>query len=127
MPDCFSRPICRLAMHLNDAADDVERQQLIRFVTRLACADTPDIERKRTAYIQSRMGRPCTFRDGLEILEGALGIGRQADALRPDEARSRMQSVQRSATDGSVPDSSNFAKVKTWFETKIHAASALSK
>ena len=25
MPECFSRPICRLAMGLNDAANDVER------------------------------------------------------------------------------------------------------
>src|SRR5215216_283064 len=44
MPECFSRPICRLAMRLNDSANDVERQHLIRFVTRLACADTPDLE-----------------------------------------------------------------------------------
>ena len=40
MPRCFSRPICRLAMHLNDEATDSERQRLLPFVTRLACADT---------------------------------------------------------------------------------------
>ena len=28
-------------MHLNDGATDEERQQLLPFVTRLACADTP--------------------------------------------------------------------------------------
>src|SRR3954469_18209980 len=39
MPECFSRPICRLAMQLNDEATDKERQQLLPFVTRLACAD----------------------------------------------------------------------------------------
>ena len=44
MPDCFSRPICRLAMWLNDEATDEERQQLLPFVTRLACADTQEIE-----------------------------------------------------------------------------------
>jgi hypothetical protein len=35
MPKCFSRPICRLAMQLNDIADDAERQQLLPFVARL--------------------------------------------------------------------------------------------
>src|SRR5215204_2607069 len=33
MPDCFSRPICKLAMQLNDNASDTERQQLLPFVT----------------------------------------------------------------------------------------------
>ena len=45
MPECFSRPICRLAMQLNDSATEAERQRLLPFVTRLACADTPEIER----------------------------------------------------------------------------------
>jgi hypothetical protein len=39
MPDCFSRPICKLAMQLNDFATDTQRQRLLPFVTRLACAD----------------------------------------------------------------------------------------
>lgn len=48
MPDCFSRPICALAMQLNDeAAGDQERQLLLPFVARLACADTPEVERER--------------------------------------------------------------------------------
>ena len=47
MPKCFSRPICRLAMQLNDMADDPERQHLLPFVTRLACADTTQVERER--------------------------------------------------------------------------------
>jgi hypothetical protein len=116
MPECFSRPICRLAMRLNDAANDMERQQLIRFVTRLACADTADVERERAAYIDSRTARHCTFLEGVQVLEGALAIGRQAEASAPDEVRTRMEVVQRSATAGSVADSSNFAKVKSWFE-----------
>ena len=113
MPECFSRPICRLAMHLNDAANDVERQQLIRFVTRLACADMPEVERERAAYIQSRTACPRTFMEGVQVLEAALAIGRQADAFAPDEVRTRMESVQQSALGGSVADSSNFAKVKS--------------
>src|SRR5215216_2058061 len=100
MPECFSRPICRLAMELNDTANDVERQQLIRFVTRLACADTPDIEGERAAYIHSRTARHCTFVEGVQILEGALAIGRQAEAFAPDEVRTRMETVQWSATAG---------------------------
>jgi hypothetical protein len=122
MPDCFSRPICRLAMQLNDMANDVERQQLIRFVTRLACADTPQIERERTAYIQSRMPYPCTFLEGVRLLEGALAIGRQAEGFTPDAVKTRMETVQRSATAGSVSDSPNFGKLKSWFGAKIHAA-----
>ncbi len=47
MPTCFSRPICRLALRLNDQATDTERQRLMLFVTRLACADTATIERQR--------------------------------------------------------------------------------
>ena len=47
MPGCFSRPICALAMRLNDEATDEERQLLLPFVALLACADTPEVERAR--------------------------------------------------------------------------------
>src|SRR5918998_6964847 len=47
MPDCFSRPICRFALRMNDAATDEQRQQLLPFVARLACADAPEVERER--------------------------------------------------------------------------------
>src|SRR5829696_1781748 len=53
MPECFSRPICKLAMQLNDHASEAERQRLLPFVTRLACADTPAVEAQRAAYISS--------------------------------------------------------------------------
>ena len=53
MPECFSRPICKLAMQLNDSASDADRQRLLPFVTRLACADTPEVEAKRAAFIKS--------------------------------------------------------------------------
>src|SRR5215217_7078569 len=55
MPACFSRPICRLAMHMNDMATDKQRQQLLPFVARLACADTAEVERKRRDYIAHRL------------------------------------------------------------------------
>jgi hypothetical protein len=53
-------------------------------ITRVACADTPEVERERAAYIQSRMAHHCTFVEGVQILEGALAIGRQAEAPAPD-------------------------------------------
>ena len=87
MPKCFSRPICRLAMQLNDMANDAERQQLLPFVTKLACADTSQVERKRAAYIALRTQGPSTFQEAIETLRGALAIGRQAEALAPDAAK----------------------------------------
>jgi len=116
MPDCFSRPICALAMQLNDEATDEERQHLLPFVTRLACADTAEVEREREAYITTRLRLRQSFRDRVRILEGVLAIGRQADGLVPDEVRTRMATVQRNAaTPTSVADYPMFAKIKNWF------------
>ncbi len=100
MPDCFSRPICRHAMWLNDEASDHERQRLLPFVTRLACADTPEIERQRQARISLGMRRHMTFEEGLAVLEEALAIGRQADPLALEDARSRMDDVKSSVKAG---------------------------
>src|SRR5919202_564096 len=92
MPDCFSRPICRLAMLLNDSVSDNERQLLLPFVTRLACADTQEIEDEREAYIKSRMHRgKLSIKRGIEILEGALAIGRQADSLTVETAPAKLE------------------------------------
>src|SRR5215211_8458949 len=93
MPECFSRPICRLAMHLNDMANDHDRQHLLPFVTRLACADTSPVERERAAYIGSRTAGPVTFEEGLKTVEEALAIGRQAQNLAADAVRTRMDLV----------------------------------
>jgi hypothetical protein len=43
-------------MMLNDQATDAERQRLLPFVTRLACADTPEVEKERADYINKSMG-----------------------------------------------------------------------
>src|SRR3712207_690417 len=64
MPACFSRPICGLALYLNDWATDEQRQQLLPFVTRLACADTPEIEIRRRAYIDTRFRYGVSFPQG---------------------------------------------------------------
>jgi len=120
MPDCFSRPICKLAMQLNDTANDADRQRLLRFVTRLACADTPEVEAQRAALIKSKQVYGHSFDYGLKVLEEALAIGRQAGApMAVVDARSRMDEVQsRALRPTSLSDSPVFAKIKSWFEPK---------
>ena len=50
---------------------------------------------------------------------GSLAIGRQADTLGVDEARTRLEKVQsRASSAASVADSPIFAKVKSWLERK---------
>src|SRR3954447_4792908 len=71
MPECFSRPICKLAMQLNDTANDEERQRLLPFVTRLACADLQQVEAERAAFINSNGPGSYSFNYGLRVLEGA--------------------------------------------------------
>jgi negative regulator of sigma E activity len=110
-------------MYLNDNSTDQERQRLLPYVTRLACADTPEIENERAAYIWKRVrnyhyfGVP--FDRGLKVLEGALAIGRQADPLGPEEVRTRMEAVKAKArTPASVSDKPFFSKVKSWLTMK---------
>jgi hypothetical protein len=90
----------------------------VPFVTRLACADTAEVEQQREAYIALRIRYRLPFRDGLQILEGALAIGRQADGLAPEEVATRLESVRQSATPLTpAAYSSNLAKIKAWFDT----------
>ena len=114
MPSCFSHPICRLAMLLNDSVGDEARQRLLPCVTRLACAGTAEIERQRDAYIQAHMpkGR-LSIEKGIEILEGALAIGWQAKQPTLDIVRTRMDAAE-ATTIASKPDSSLFGKVTMW-------------
>jgi hypothetical protein len=115
MPNCFSRPICKLAMQLNDNANDAERQRLLPFVTRLACADTPEVEAKRAAFIRAHNVTAYSFEHGLRVLEGALAIGRKADAMPAADARRRLDEVQSRASRATLADSPVFSKVKSWF------------
>ena len=115
MPACFSRPICRLAMRLNDEATDEQRQRLLPFVTRLACADTAQIERKRGAYIHSRTSGRISFEEGLAVLESALAIGRQADDLDDADVGSRMSTARsRAKHPTSAPEASLAALFTSW-------------
>lgn len=124
MPPCFSRPICRLALHLNDEFSDEERQRLLPFVTRLACADTPEIEEQRAAYIQrahlnfdSRYPPLVSLDDGIRILEGALAIGRQADPLGLEDAADRMETARREAARHRREPKLVSTKLKAWLGT----------
>ncbi len=127
MPECFSRPICRLAMRLNDSADDEQRQRLLPYVTRLACADTKGVELAREAYINwyTRHDYTIPLEKGLRVLDGALAIGRQADPLGPEEVRVRMESARagRSKPKGAAtpaPDQNRpfLSKFKSWLTLK---------
>ncbi len=125
MPSCFSRPICRLAMRLNDMAGNRERQQLLPFVTRLACADTPEIEQAREDYIDSRMPKfgLVSIEKGIEILEGALSIGRQAAPLAPETARTRLEAARnKPPTTNPKLDRLLLSKVKSWFTAELEPA-----
>jgi hypothetical protein len=120
MPACFSRPICRLAMLLNDEASDEERQHLLPFVTRLACADTAKVEWEREVYIALHMRSQRKFPDHLKVLEGALAIGRQAAEPASEEVRARLDAVQQSAKAPlSVADHPKFAKIKAWLAPSL--------
>jgi hypothetical protein len=100
-------------MSLNDKASDSERQRLLPYVTRLACADTPEIESQREKYIAARTGMWTSFEHGLKVLEGALAMGLKADPLGPDEVRSRMDTVRKSRN---VRDEAWF---KGWFARMV--------
>jgi hypothetical protein len=83
------------------------------------------VEARRAAFIRSRDVWGRSFEYGLKVLEGALAIGRQADTLGVDEARTRFEQVQsRASSAASVSDSPIFAKVKSWLERKKLTESA---
>jgi hypothetical protein len=107
-------------MYLNDWSSDEERQHLLPFVARLACADTAEVEQQREAYIASRIRYRLPFRDGLQMLEGALAIGRQADGFAPEEVTTRLESVRQSETPPTLAaSSSKLAKIKAWFDPAL--------
>jgi hypothetical protein len=129
MPSCFSRPICRLALWLNDTASDKDRQLLLPFVTRLACADTPEVERMREAYIRARlpaarlMVGAVSMERGIEVLEGALAIGRQAEPLTAETVHARLEAVRDKARPTNPkPSRPLLKKVKSWFTVELEHA-----
>jgi hypothetical protein len=105
---------------LNDEATDEERKRLLPFVTRLACADTPEVEHERALYINTRISTSQLFRGdfrfgtGVRVLEGALAIGRQADPLGMDQVASRLDAARGTATSAKKRADFLPAKVKGW-------------
>ena len=94
MPSCFSRPICQFAMFLSDQASNEVRQRLLPFVTRLACADSEEVEQQRQRYISAKMTRFMSTTEGITVLKGALAIGRQADPLALPVVEERLSAVR---------------------------------
>ena len=81
MPACFSRPICRLAMRLNDEATEEQRQRLLPFVTKAGvCRYRSDRAGASRLHPQGDQWSG-QLRGRLAVLAGAVAIGRQADAL----------------------------------------------
>jgi hypothetical protein len=113
MPSCFSRPICEFAMFLNDQANIGGRQRLMPFVMRLACADSEEVEQRRQTYISSEMIPFMSMSKGIEVLEGALAIGRQADPIALPVVEERM-SVAKEKGGAATPKAKEplFATVK---------------
>ena len=90
------------------------------FVTCLTCADTAEVEQQREAYIALRIRYRLPLRAGLQILEGALAIGRQADGLAPEEVTTRLVSVRPSEPPPTpAASSSKLAKIKAWFAPAV--------
>ena len=124
MPRCFSRPICQFAASLNDTANHRNRQRLLPFVIRLACADDDDVEQQRQSYIWFGLNyRFTSFDEGIKILEGALSIGGQADPLGFSTVEKRLSAVKEKAS-AARPRSENpiVLNVKKWLETAASAA-----
>lgn len=113
MPACFSRPICDLAMQLNDAATDQQRQQLVPFVTRLACADVPEVEAERADFIAAWASGSKSFDERVRVLEAVLGIGRPAHEPMMDEVYDRLERI-RGTSLRAVSRQGLFAKLATW-------------
>jgi hypothetical protein len=82
-------------MFLNDQASNQERQQLLPFVMRLACADSEEVEQQRQTYISRRTTRFMSMSKGIEVLEGALAIGRQADPIALPMVEERMSAAKQ--------------------------------
>jgi hypothetical protein len=117
MPSCFSRPICEFAMFLNDQASNKERQRLLPFVMRLACADSVQIEQKRQTYISSKMIRSMSLDRGIEVFESALAIGRQADPVALPVAEERMSAArEKGCVAGAKPEKPLLATLKKLLE-----------
>ena len=58
-------------------------------------ADAAEVEPRRQAYIDALMPYRISFRDRLDVLEGALAIGRQAALFPSEEVKTRLEAANR--------------------------------
>jgi hypothetical protein len=92
-------------MMLNDDATDEQRQRLLPYVARLACADTPAVERRRASFIN---WRTCFgfiapgFEAGLRMLDRALAMGRDPDLPPLDDVKARTEVAKASGRTSSA-------------------------
>ena len=104
-------------MFLNDQASNKERQRLLPFVMRLACADSEEIEQKRQTYISSKMIRSLSLDRGIEVLEGVLVIGRQADPVALPVVEERLSAArEKGCVAGAKPEKPLVAALKKLLE-----------
>jgi hypothetical protein len=60
LPECFSPVLGAFLLELNDRFDDVQRQELIRFVPRLSgSADTYEVEKERALFLHKAAQDRC--------------------------------------------------------------------
>src|SRR3712207_3046158 len=52
LPEIFSRPLWHLFMQLYESANDTQRQRLLGYIGRLACAGSSELEQERATYIR---------------------------------------------------------------------------
>ena len=81
---------------------------------RLACADSEEVEQRRQTYISSEMIPFMSMSKGIEVLEGALAIGRQADPIALPVVKERISVSQRRREGAATPKAKEplFATVK---------------
>ena len=73
------------------------------------------MEGAREVHIAFRLRYGSPFREQLEVLEGGLAIGRQADAPTPEAVGTRLETVQKRAQPSTaVANDPAFAKTKAW-------------
>jgi hypothetical protein len=69
----------------------------------------------RALYIHTRVRGRVSFEDGLNVLEGVLAIGRQAEPLDAADVSTRMGTARsRSEHPTSVPEESLAALLTSW-------------
>ena len=75
---------------------------------------------KPIAHVTQMPKGALSIEEGIEILEGALAIGRQAEPLAPETARTRLEAVRgKPLTASPKPNRPLSAKLKAWFTTKV--------